>query len=146
MNIGTNLGLMVGYQPKAPPFDFAQGRLSRNEREKWGTLAICGPILFVMPDGLLFNNAASSALQDIRDCIPCLHGACCLRLRTHFSQRTARNGAPKSNFDAIPNPQPALCRIFRYSTANPPNSPPVRALQAKSPTSRKGREKWGTQI
>jgi len=27
-----------GRKPKAPPFDFAQGRLSRKEREKWGTL------------------------------------------------------------------------------------------------------------
>jgi hypothetical protein len=26
-----------GTDEKSPPFDFAQGRLSRKEREKWGT-------------------------------------------------------------------------------------------------------------
>jgi|HubBroStandDraft_2_1064218.scaffolds.fasta_scaffold17396_2 hypothetical protein len=30
-------GLIVSCKSKAPPFDFAQGRLSRKEREKWGT-------------------------------------------------------------------------------------------------------------
>jgi len=30
-------GTFVNSKPKAPPFDFAQGRLSRKGREKWGT-------------------------------------------------------------------------------------------------------------
>jgi len=62
MNIGTNLGPIVGYKPRAPPFDFAQGRLSRKKTREMGHPVICGPILFVMPDGLLCNKAASSAL------------------------------------------------------------------------------------